>query len=471
MQLGNGTRLLLVLAIVLAVSAALPMGAGAAPNLDDFWAGTAHWVLDAQNIGSSLSMGVPCMLWVGNQIYCYYDYIIWTPSPGQIGTKRAHSTDGINWTDDGWALIPGSWLQYSWSAQSLYHQLGRADGDGWSANMAQDPQGMMCYGPYTTVIPPGPMDGVFQLMIDNNTSDNANVVYIDVNDATTGQVLASATITRRQFTGTYTYQLFHLNFAPSGWNHQIELRTYYYDTAYIKEGLVGVAEQYYPHWDIYCAAFPSVVLSNGVYYMTYEGIDYPYGGTHDDVGLAMCTDGISFRRNATYPILSHNPSIPWENACLGVPRLRLDGSTWTMYYSASNSSSPILCQEGVATGTNLLALTKSANNPIIRTAAGTWESGTVGRASTQIQCPSGYYYMAYEGSTAYPYDTAYWSTGLARSSDKMNWTKYSGNPVVPQVYSYGNDCPEMIVINGDTYLYVTMNLGFDRLSRYKLVWN
>jgi hypothetical protein len=80
--------------------------------------------------------------------------------------------------------------------------------------------------------------------------------------------------------------------------------------------------------------------------------------------------------------------------------------------------------------------------------------------------------MAYEGSTAQPYSTADWSSGIARSQDTVNWFKYSGNPVVPQTnQSFGDDGPEMIQINGYTYLYVRAYNPGGGMDRYRLDWN
>jgi hypothetical protein len=63
--------------------------------------------------------------------------------------------------------------------------------------------------------------------------------------------------------------------------------------------------------------------------------------------------------------------------------------------------------------------------------------------------------MAYEGSTDPPFDSANWSTGLARSQDLVSWEKHSGNPVLPVTNSsFGYDGPEFIE-TADGVLHLT----------------
>jgi predicted GH43/DUF377 family glycosyl hydrolase len=216
-------------------------------------------------------------------------------------------------------------------------------------------------------------------------------------------------------------------------------------------------------WDDRIASFPGVYVENGTYYMVYEGAGFS-GSYPGDIGLATSTDGRHFTKSTANPILRHNTS-GWERLNIGTPSLTKFGNTWRMYYHGYGGD----CQDGLAMGTNLFGLTKYSGNPIIPTVEGTWESGTIGRRSTLIQTSSGYYYCAYEGSTNAPYETANWSSGIARSTDAITWQKYPNNPVIPvSVGTFGNDGPELIIINGKTYMYVRAHGGSDR---YCLVWN
>ena len=471
----------LILILIAAVLSCMMLGGGAiadtAPDLDHLWTNQAQWQLDTTGIGAGFGFHFPSMMWEGSEIWAYYIKHQTYGGTTRFAVGRARSTNGVNWTDDGYCLPAGGIWRWIYQAQtSMYHQIGRTDGDGWSANCAQDGSGWLCYGPYTNQMRVGPNDAGFHLMIDNNNADNLVVAYIDVYDATTGQVLAARNITRQEFTGTWTYQVFNLNFNVPGWNHLIEFRTYWYDRAYVKELSVAVAEGYYPHWDSFNSSFPGVVKNpaDGMYYMVYEGSDGT-SGSPGDIGLALSGDGMTFYRHAVNPILRHNTT-GWERNNIGTPSIMKDGSTWWLYFHGfgpSGQGGPDDCQIGVATGTDLLNLSKYTYNPIVPTVASTWQSGTTGKRSTLLQSTiSGLWYMAYEGSTDQPYGSAQWSTGIARSQDRVNWDRFSGNPIVPQTpfgYGFGNDGPEMIRIAGWTYLYVRSPY-YGGCDRYKLVW-
>ncbi|MGK3988764.1 hypothetical protein WME99_37310 [Sorangium sp. So ce136] len=130
-----------------------------------------------------------------------------------------------------------------WSAQSLPHIIGRADGDGWSANVTQDPVGSLQYGPYTTQVPAGPHSAIWNLMIDNNSANNDPVVFLDVVDSTTGgTVLGSRQLTRTEWTSPYQYQAFAVPFTldSSRVGHALEFRTLWHKVAYVREQSVNL---------------------------------------------------------------------------------------------------------------------------------------------------------------------------------------------------------------------------------------
>jgi hypothetical protein len=121
----------------------------------------------------------------------------------------------------------------------LYHAVGRADGDGWSAATDLDGSGQMIYGPYATDIAGGSHTATYRMLVDNNTADNGDVVTIDVHDATAGSVLASSTITRQQWNAANAYQDFTLNFTNTA-GHQLEFRVYWRDISYVRVDKITV---------------------------------------------------------------------------------------------------------------------------------------------------------------------------------------------------------------------------------------
>ncbi|KHD87490.1 MAG: hypothetical protein OM95_14050 [Bdellovibrio sp. ArHS] len=119
------------------------------------------------------------------------------------------------------------------------HQLGYADGNGWSANTASSPRsGYLAYGPYATLA--GKSRADFYLLVDNNSADNLVVVVIDIRDATTGEVLARKEIRRKEFPGPYIYGAFSLSFSTAGRDtHLFETRVYTQGVSYVKfDGVV-----------------------------------------------------------------------------------------------------------------------------------------------------------------------------------------------------------------------------------------
>lgn len=481
-------------------------------TLDDYWEGRAKWTQVATEIPMQVDrpgyqMVFPSMSIQGDEIWAYYmaneQYQCYEPNLGQSSHQivgRARSYDAIHWIDDGVVLHVGGYPSWTYQAQNqLYHQVGRADGDGWSANTTQDSAGYLCYGPYTTSILSGPMEADYVLRIDNNTLDSNVVVSLDVYDATAGKVLASRSIGRKEFQSTSQDNYFHLNFTSPGNSHALEFRTYWHDIADIRQQYVAIAEGSFPHIDGFYAAYAGAFKDSGTWYLVYETCQYnlsdtskyalgsaytppsgSWGCPPQVIGLATSTDGLNFHRSANNPILT-NYSTGWERDNIGTPTLdkKINGD-WLLYYHGYGSSGqggPDDCQIGWASGPSLFNLTKNSANPVIPTVAGSaWESGTTGRRSTIIQAPSGRYYMAYEGSSdavgELGFNAASWSSGLARSSDKLSWTKYPGNPILPIVPEnpgvtifQGNSAPEMLVFNGATFLYVMADFNHEAVYR------
>ncbi|RXZ77666.1 hypothetical protein EBB07_30110 [Paenibacillaceae bacterium] len=121
--------------------------------------------------------------------------------------------------------------KYEAEGTVLGHGTGRAVGDGWQANPAQDSQNHMVYGPYDSNVPIGNRKVTFAIKVDNNTLDNQQVASIDVWDSVTNTVVASQNILRNQFTSANQYQNFSLEFDQTTINHQLEYRVWYNDVA------------------------------------------------------------------------------------------------------------------------------------------------------------------------------------------------------------------------------------------------
>ena len=206
-------------------------------------------------------------------------------------------------------------------------------------------------------------------------------------------------------------------------------------------------------WDDRLASFPGIWKDGDTWYLVYEGAADDAGTSTGDIGLATSTDGKTFTKHPANPILRHEKT-GWERANIGTPSLFKENGVWYLFYHGYDWS---VCQIGVASGKSLTDLTKSPANPIIPVAAEptAWDCGTTGKRST-IHKDGEYYYMMLEGSTAQPYQTARWSSGLARTTDlTARWTKCPRNPLIPTTAgSFGYDGPELVKINNAWHLYV-----------------
>ncbi|MRN54695.1 GxGYxYP domain-containing protein [Paenibacillus monticola] len=120
----------------------------------------------------------------------------------------------------------------SYATTPFSHDVGRVDGDSWSANVAQDNAGFMLWGPYVTTFPAGPLTTTFKMKIDSIVGANDKVIRLDVRDGTTGQDLAAFDIYRNQFKANDSYQDFSLSYTNVA-GHPLEFRAGYKDNAKI----------------------------------------------------------------------------------------------------------------------------------------------------------------------------------------------------------------------------------------------
>lgn len=127
-----------------------------------------------------------------------------------------------------------------WEAESLSHQIGYADADGWSATPGTAAQALV-YGPYYPDTPVGNFDAVFRVLTDNLVSSSGVVVYVDVWDATAGEAVASRSIRLEDFVTPATYRDFTVPFTWGSQRagHLLELRIFYNSIAFARADRVG----------------------------------------------------------------------------------------------------------------------------------------------------------------------------------------------------------------------------------------
>jgi len=117
----------------------------------------------------------------------------------------------------------------------LSHNVGRIDGDGWSASTGPDGAGHMAFGPYATDWGGQTAHAVFLLQVDNNSAANDLVVQLEIYDATTSEGLSQRDVHRYDFRSTFTYQRFGVDADLTGRSgHKMETRVYWKDVSYVK---------------------------------------------------------------------------------------------------------------------------------------------------------------------------------------------------------------------------------------------
>jgi YD repeat-containing protein len=116
--------------------------------------------------------------------------------------------------------FPQAW---STTNSAIGHMIGRAEGSAWSG------------------VSVGSHVAAFRLMVDNNTANNANVVVLDVWDATSAGPIVSRQLTRSEWKAAFAYQVFELPFTldASRAGHAIEFRVLYQQTSYVRVERVG----------------------------------------------------------------------------------------------------------------------------------------------------------------------------------------------------------------------------------------
>jgi hypothetical protein len=184
-------------------------------------------------------------IWIRAALLSLLQFLILVPALAQISWPSGQLLPTFPASAQTQDLIILRETSSRWEAEgsSLGHKTGRLETDGWLCQTGIDaPNDHMIYGPYDTSIPSGPNAAEFRMKIDNNTVNNDAVVDIDVRNATTGQILASQTITRQQFPIASNYTSFTLPFTMPADNQSIELRVYWRGAAYIKVDWVGVRQ-------------------------------------------------------------------------------------------------------------------------------------------------------------------------------------------------------------------------------------
>ncbi len=144
-----------------------------------------------------------------------------------------------------------------------------------------------------------------------------------------------------------------------------------------------------------------------------------------DFGYAYSADGINWTKHPS-PVLQIGSSTSWEGGFIEGPSVLKDGSIYKMWYTGFSLVNGNV-NTGYATSSDGIAWTKYAGNPVISIGSvSSWDSYTV--QDPHVIKIGSTYHMWYGGQNQ---DSLYGQeTGYAYSTDGINWTKSSLNPVL-----------------------------------------
>jgi uncharacterized repeat protein (TIGR01451 family) len=168
-------------------------------------------------------------------------------------------------------------------------------------------------------------------------------------------------------------------------------------------------------WDDDDVWGPAVLKEGGSYKMWYAGDE---GSNPSQIGMATSTNGITWTKEAANPVLS--PSQSWETNGVMATSVISDSGLYKMWYTGYNSE--WVARIGYATSPDGVNWTKSGVVLDVGT-SGSWEDEDVGEAT--VIKDGGTYHTWYTGR-----DGMTSRIGYATSSDGINWTKDSANPVL-----------------------------------------
>ncbi|HEY9167371.1 MAG TPA: hypothetical protein VIS48_14545 [Candidatus Kryptonia bacterium] len=202
-----------------------------------------------------------------------------------------------------------------------------------------------------------------------------------------------------------------------------------------------------------------VIVSDGIYRMWYLATFYP---RLPSIWYAISSDGISWTNQTSSPVLNTDDSTSWDCgyyiACGGVIK---DGSTFKMYYNAIQSPYG-KSSTGLATSSDGITWEKYAT-PVLTGDSAHYHIGTI-----SVVKSGSTYFLYYNSSPVNNYNS--WTINAATSTDGVHWTSYSGNPILAPTFSWeggGVTYPSVIIDGGQ---FVMLYESTDR-TNYGLAYS
>ncbi len=186
-----------------------------------------------------------------------------------------------------------------------------------------------------------------------------------------------------------------------------------------------------------------VIKVEDVYYMFAEG-------KNDIAHLLTSFDRIGWIDRGPLDIRRVDGE-PIEPGPYGTPTVITDEDHWYLFYEREDRGI------WLASSTDAQVWTHVQDDPVIPCGPDAYDRHAV--ALNQVVVRDGIYYGFYHAN-AEPDWSGPWTTCVARSTDLIHWTKYCGNPVIPQDRSSAvlvlapDGTPELFTMHPDVRIYI-----------------
>lgn len=182
-----------------------------------------------------------------------------------------------------------------------------------------------------------------------------------------------------------------------------------------------------------------------------NGVYYAYYvyGSPFKIGRATSLDGITWVEDtANNPVLRAVAGT-WNRGGVYVPQVWKEGSIWYMLFGGFG----LIEQIGLATSTDGVHWTEYASNPVYAHGiSGQWDDNTHNKDVQGVIKVGSTYYMFITT------DGAAREVGVASSTDLINWTPDVNNPIFSGACDY---CPSIFKYGALYYLIITQRVGSD----------
>ena len=186
-------------------------------------------------------------------------------------------------------------------------------------------------------------------------------------------------------------------------------------------------------WDDGQVWYPAVIKDGDTLRMWYTGADeIVWYGPPSKIGYAWSLDGVEWNRYSENPILE--AELEWEGNYLFGCAVIKDGDTFKMWYGANGVPSSII---GYATSTDGKAWVKHPMPVLELGPTLDWDESNI-TPKTVIK-ENGEYKLWYWGAMpGFPWKRSMPQSGLATSTDGINWTKYDDQITTDPPYAFSD---------------------------------